>query len=145
MVRRNGRVSWISVGWFLGLLACLLARASSIAADEKNGGDLSGLVAKVDPCVVTIKMEHSTGSGFVIDASGVIATNFHVIDGAKAATVIFPDKTTYTVKGYYQIQPNRDMALLCIETNGKSPSVLRLAATPPKKGKRYTLSARRWG
>ncbi|MGA2256225.1 MAG: trypsin-like peptidase domain-containing protein [Thermoguttaceae bacterium] len=134
MVRRNGRVSWISVGWFLGLLACLLARASSIAADEKTGGDLSGLVAKVDPCVVTIKMEHSTGSGFVIDANGVIATNFHVIDGAKAATVIFPDKTTYTVKGYYQLQPNRDMALLCIETNGKRLPVLRLAATPPKKG-----------
>jgi len=134
MVRRSGRITWVSVGWFLGLFSCLLARPGAAAADEKTSSELSALVAKVDPCVVTVKMEHGTGSGFVIDANGVIATNYHVIEGAKEATVVFPDKTTYPVKGYYQIQPNRDMALLCIDTHGKRLPVLRLAAKPPTKG-----------
>ncbi|HEY0420208.1 MAG TPA: trypsin-like peptidase domain-containing protein, partial [Acetobacteraceae bacterium] len=38
----------------------------------------------------------SLGSGFVIDASGIIATNNHVIDGAAEINVTLNDETTYS-------------------------------------------------
>ena len=35
------------------------------------------------------------GSGFVYDRSGFIVTNDHVVDGAKAITVMFPNNKTF--------------------------------------------------
>jgi len=142
MVRRSGSINLVAAGVILGGFCYLLAGPSAAAAgEEKAGRELSSLVAKVDPCVVTILMQtvkggHAKGSGFVIDADGVIATNYHVIEGAKEVTITFPDKTSYPVKGYRVAQPNRDMALLVVETQGKRFPVLRLAANPPTKGER---------
>src|SRR5690606_33845679 len=40
----------------------------------------------------------SLGSGFVIDATGIIVTNNHVIDGADTIDVTFTDGTTLPAK-----------------------------------------------
>ena len=40
----------------------------------------------------------SLGSGFIIDPSGIIVTNNHVIDGADEITVILQDNTTLKAK-----------------------------------------------
>ncbi|MGO9112464.1 MAG: trypsin-like peptidase domain-containing protein [Thermoguttaceae bacterium] len=137
MVRRCGPTRCVWAGLLVGLFCLSLARPAAIAADDGTPGhELSALVARVDPCVVTIKMQHSQGSGFVVDAHGTIATNYHVIEGAKEATVVFPDKSTFAVKGFLAIIPNKDMALLHIETKGKQLPVLRFAASPPAKGER---------
>ena len=42
----------------------------------------------------TPRRAQSLGSGFVIDPSGIIVTNNHVIDGADQITVILQDNTT---------------------------------------------------
>jgi serine protease Do len=56
----------------------------------------------------------SLGSGFVIDASGLIVTNNHVIDGADKITVTFHDDTTLdaTVVGRDE---STDLALLRVK------------------------------
>ena len=79
-------------------------------------------MAKVDPSIVTITLDNqSLGSGFIVDPTGLVATNYHVIEGAKWAMVAFPDKRTASVDGFLAIDPTRDLALLHITMHtGKS-------------------------
>ena len=57
----------------------------------------------------------SLGSGFVIDATGIIVTNFHVIENADEITANFTDgsQLTATLIGH---DPKTDLALLQVET-----------------------------
>jgi hypothetical protein len=136
MARQCNLVRPVCAGSIAGF-CCLLAWPGAVGGQEgQSVPDLSALVKQVDPCVVTIKLGNSTGSGFVVDPSGVIATNYHVIEGAKAATVIFPDKKTFAVSGFLAVIPSKDMALLRIDPEGKQLSVLRVAEGPPAKGDR---------
>lgn len=59
----------------------------------------------------------ATGSGFVIDKTGEILTNAHVIDGASKVTVQFADDKTVdaTVVGK---DSSTDLALLKVDTDG---------------------------
>jgi hypothetical protein len=136
MVQRCSRIRLVSAGVLLGVFCLLPAPPGALSAEEGVAGHESPPVALVDPCVVTIKMPQSQGSGFVVDANGTIATNYHVIEGAKQATVVFPDKSTFPVKGFLAIVPNKDLALLHIETRGKKLPALTFAAGPPAKGER---------
>src|SRR4051812_23177558 len=72
----------------------------------------------------------ATGSGFVIDASGDILTNNHVIDGATkdSITVQFADKKTVkaTVVG---TDPSTDLALLKVDPEGLDLKALPLGSS----------------
>lgn len=69
--------------------------------------------------VVYIQTNKMQGSGIVLSADGLIATNYHVIKGASAAQFVFSDGSIYqgsvTIVG---LQPNADIALLKIEKTG---------------------------
>jgi serine protease Do len=54
----------------------------------------------------------SLGSGFVIDAEGLIATNFHVIDGADEIIINFHDGTKLKVEKVIGKDTKTDIALL---------------------------------
>ena len=64
----------------------------------------------------------SLGSGFVIDASGYVVTNNHVVGDAEEIRVIFADNTHYpaTLVGR---DPKTDLALLKIKGDKPFPSV----------------------
>jgi putative serine protease PepD len=68
----------------------------------------------------------ATGSGFVIDSSGLIVTNAHVVDGASSITVKLgdgkPQKATLVGK-----DESTDIALLKIDPNGQQLHPLALA------------------
>ncbi len=74
------------------------------------------------------------GSGFIIDASGLVATNYHVIKEASSATVRFHDGTEVEVTGYQAIDKKHDLAILQIRSVPKSAAVLKVAAESPKQG-----------
>ena len=59
------------------------------------------------------EVESGTGSGFVWDTSGHVVTNYHVIEGATAARVVFGDQAAYdaTLVG---ASPQHDLAVLKI-------------------------------
>ncbi len=57
--------------------------------------------------------ESGTGSGFVWDKNGHIVTNFHVIEGASTATVVFDDQSSYSAS-LVGISPDNDLAVLRI-------------------------------
>jgi hypothetical protein len=117
------------------LVLAIILCSASLARGQDNR-DLAPLIAQVDPCVVTITMDHSEGSGFVVDPKGVIVTNYHVIEGAKQATVTFPDKKSFAVEGFLAILPNKDLAVLRIQPGDKQLKALRLADGAPAKGER---------
>ncbi|MFD2261491.1 DegQ family serine endoprotease [Lacibacterium aquatile] len=68
------------------------------------------------------RRQTSLGSGFIIDESGFIVTNNHVIDGADEISVRLHDETELkaTLVGK---DPRTDLALLKVETSRKLPAV----------------------
>lgn len=113
MIARNLFVATLLIAapvFALTPLACASAQSAITATDY------SDLVATLLPSVVNISTvrydrpagaaaaapgsrpvaarRRSLGSGFVIDPSGLIATNRHVIEGASEITVTFPDGTS---------------------------------------------------
>ncbi|MCC7426148.1 MAG: DegQ family serine endoprotease [Alphaproteobacteria bacterium] len=64
----------------------------------------------------------SLGSGFVIDASGLVVTNNHVIDGADEINVILSDNTTLRAELVGRDQ-RTDLALLRVRTDRQLTAV----------------------
>ncbi len=91
------------------------------------------LTDKVQPSVVAVNTEtvvrsrfiqrtvQGAGSGWVLDESGIIVTNNHVIEGARSITVQFSDGKTYTPVGV-KADPITDLAILKINA-GKLPAL----------------------
>jgi len=71
--------------------------------------------------IETLDHEESSplGAGFIIDDSGLIVTNHHVIGSATAAQVRFRDGATVPIEGYVGIATEQDLAILKIETDRK--------------------------
>ena len=97
------------------------------------------LVALVEPSVVRVNAVNEEnklewhGSGFIIDESGVIATNHHVVAGAHKVVIEFSDKKMYPAEGYYKMDQKLDIAII----KAKLPPgyrALPLAAAPSEKG-----------
>lgn len=61
------------------------------------------------------------GTGFVIDADGLIATNLHVIGEARPISVQFLNGKQYDVKEVYATDRQMDLAVLKIEAEGLTP------------------------
>ncbi len=64
----------------------------------------------------------SMGSGFIIDKSGIIVTNNHVIDGAKKITVKLPDGRSFEAK-LIGTDASTDVAVLRVKSDKALPSV----------------------
>ena len=64
----------------------------------------------------------SMGSGFIIDKSGLIVTNNHVVDGASKITVKLPDGRSFTAK-LIGTDASTDVALLKITADKPLPTV----------------------
>ncbi|NQU23711.1 MAG: trypsin-like peptidase domain-containing protein [Candidatus Nealsonbacteria bacterium] len=70
--------------------------------------------------------EVGLGSGFVIDGSGLVATNYHVIAEAASASVKFRDGTEREVAGYRALDKKSDLAILQLEDPPADLRVLTL-------------------
>jgi putative serine protease PepD len=83
---------------------------------------LAGVVAKVLPSVVTVKVGtssgYSLGSGFIVSADGYVVTNDHVVEGQTGQTTItFSDDTTLPAKLVGADQES-DIAVLKLDKTG---------------------------
>jgi S1-C subfamily serine protease len=65
------------------------------------------------------------GSGFVIDPRGYILTNFHVVQGAQAISVILGDRSHYDAK-FVGADERNDIALVKIDPKGKTLPALTM-------------------
>jgi serine protease Do len=64
----------------------------------------------------------SLGSGFIIDASGIVVTNNHVIEGADEINVVLHDNTTIRAE-LVGADPRTDIAVLRVRTDRTLPAV----------------------
>jgi putative serine protease PepD len=70
----------------------------------------------------------ATGSGFVLDKSGTIATNAHVVDGATKVTVRFGDGASHSAQ-VLGVDKSIDLALLKIDPKGVDLHPLQLGSS----------------
>jgi len=84
---------------------------SSLKAEA--GEDFSEIIGDAVLSVVTIQTDISQGTGFIIDQEGYVVTNYHVIEDAKAATIITSDNENHAVS-FVGYNDELDIALLKI-------------------------------
>lgn len=63
----------------------------------------------------------SLGTGFVVSADGLIATNFHVIDVGRGVTVELADGKRYEATAVHAADRERDLAVIRIDAKGLTP------------------------
>ena len=85
------------------------------------------IVTQSSPAIVFIDVgegeTRGSGTGFILDKSGLIATNFHVVRGNKSIKVKLYGGDTYAVTGIEGVDPGRDLALLRINPAKALPTV----------------------
>ena len=119
----------------LTLLSGLLLSAvpwSSVFADETEDKSapvaeagmeptVAALAERVRPSVVVVSFsgrdgkQQGLGTGFVISADGLIATNLHVIGEARPIDVQFADGRTFSVSAIHATEKSMDLAVLKID------------------------------
>ncbi|MEO0416490.1 MAG: S1C family serine protease, partial [Verrucomicrobiota bacterium] len=123
----------------LRLLIGCLAVGGVLTAQEKETPSfidpqkITELTQQVKPSIVLVHQigrngkPRGTGSGFVIDKSGLIATNFHVIGEDRAVEVELDNGKRYKAKAIHLWNKRFDLAVLKIDPQGAKLRPLRLA------------------
>ena len=84
-------------------------------------GSLRALIDRARQSVVVIEFsgrndyEKGLGSGFILDANGLIATNLHVIGEARPISVKLLDGRKFEVKQVYATEKAQDLAILKVD------------------------------
>lgn len=87
----------------------------------------SEIANRVSPSVVYIEASDSngipitSGSGFILDSTGKIATNYHVVKGAYSAKVKTHAGTWYDVSKVFAVDSTQDLALIKIDATNLYP------------------------
>lgn len=121
-----------------GASSSLAAQPATEPAATACDSSLPALFARVSPSVVSIgamsidpydaahRLQWVTGSGVVVDASGLIVTNAHVVFGRQAVRVTLHDGSTLPAR-LLGADPLFDIALLRVEV----PAGMSLPAARP--------------
>jgi S1-C subfamily serine protease len=99
---------------------------------------LTDLTRFVQPGVVRLEVETEfgggLGSGFVVNKSGVIVTNYHVIAGAVNAKAFFETEEEFPVTGVWHLDKERDIAVLQIDCPPEKLFPVNIATQLPAQG-----------
>ena len=84
----------------------------------------AALAKKASPSLVTITSAGGQGSGVVVDSSGVLVTNLHVVRGQTRVMVKLANGDVYDDVVVVDVDDRRDLVLLKIKAFGLAPAVL---------------------
>ncbi len=74
------------------------------------------IVQRSSPAIVRVEATgpegEQFGTGFIVDKSGVVATNFHVIQGTTDIKVKLHDGSHYPVQHVLNVDPGRDLVII---------------------------------
>ena len=107
-------------------------------APKTESKSLADLIDVVEPAVVRLDVDEvgggSVGSGFFVGETGVIVTNFHVVQGARRVTVTTNDGNKAIAQGFYYATPFKDLAVIQVNPDKINIKPLSLAPKVPRKG-----------
>ena len=118
----------------LALLVLFAPRRSPAAEPATQAAPIKDLAAKVRPSIVVITYagrdgsQQGLGTGFVIDQTGLIATNLHVIGEARPIGVQTADGKSLNVTAVEASDRSLDLAILRVDSTQLPP--LELADGP---------------
>ena len=73
------------------------------------------IAALSTPSVVSVRTDHSLGTGFVVSGNGLVASNLHVIAGNSKITVTLADHREYDVVEIFSGDRQHDLVIMRIE------------------------------
>lgn len=100
-----------------------------------SGPEIAELISPATVEINTYRrnnLELNTGTGFFIDDSGTLVTNYHVIEDAYEIKVMLDDKTVCPVAEIIAFDKKLDLAIL--KTDRKTPNYLEFSEELPLKG-----------
>ena len=124
LARLNGTVSSLKID-----MASMRTLTSNSTPGETLG--VTDLVDLIEPAVVRIDVSGAgfvgVGLGFIVDESGYVITNNHVIDGASSINVTLSTGESYPAKVDAK-DSNRDIALIKMTSNRTDFPVIELGS-----------------
>lgn len=90
------------------------ASTAPVSQTDPQSPNWTATAAAVSPSVVAIKTDSGEGSGVIIDDSGHVLTNNHVVSGAQELTVTLSDGRAFKAK-IQGTDPSTDLAVVTIE------------------------------
>ncbi len=110
----------------VAVLALVSACAGTTSSTPHTRLTAKDIVQRASPAIVRIEAgAEKIGTGFILDKTGVVATNLHVVEGEANIKVKMVDGTQYPVTSIAGIDRGHDLALLRITAQKPLP-VLRL-------------------
>ena len=89
----------------------LTAESSAVVEQQSTATDVFD---KNSPAIVTIQTPSGFGSGVLVDPSGVIVTNLHVVEGDASATVTLANGDVYDDVQVIAVDERRDIVIIKI-------------------------------
>jgi hypothetical protein len=142
-------IDFTSRGGMRTVIFMLILLLSAISGNAEQ--DIPSLVKKVQPAVVSIitydikgnKFEQ--GSGFFINQSGKIITNWHVIKDASSATIKTATGAMFQVKGLVAKDKKKDLAIVILDAKDISFPFLSMSSVTPNVGERIFVVGSPYG
>jgi len=88
-----------------------------------DGSDLSLLFERLKKSTVTVRADSREGSGFIVDASGLVVTNNHVVEFSRYLAVLFDQKHKATAQ-VLATDPRKDIAVLWVNLQAFPEAVI---------------------
>ncbi len=126
MYPRPVRVRTLLLVSLLSVAGCSRRSAPATAPTPAVAPSLTPaqIATRSTPGIVTIKSPEGLGTGFVVRADGWIATNVHVIAGARELIVVLPNHSELPVVEVMGIDPERDLAIIRVDTKKPLPTLI---------------------
>jgi len=123
---RNHRLLQVAVAKCIATLFSVIIVDAVFAQSEQTDAPLSTseIAHRVIPTVVTIKTPNRHGSGVIVDPSGVVVTNLHVIEGKTTVELALHNGDIYDDVAVVDFDVRRDLVLLKIKAFGISTASL---------------------
>lgn len=100
----------------IGVVACGGGQKSTEIPASSKPLTAKDIVQRSSPAIVRIEAQgddgEQFGTGFIVDKTGVVATNLHVIAGVEDVKIKLHDGTLYPVQAILNVDPLRDLVLV---------------------------------